>query len=131
MHRRLPLKSVLAVALLLVGGAASHAQPPQKGGDSAWTGRWYVGSADVCRSKQRAQGLFVYTASSVQAYEGRCTIRKVTPRGSGVDLLQSCRAEGETWTETEYVEVVDGQLKRTVLVEGKRQTFTYNRCLAG
>jgi hypothetical protein len=131
MHRKFPLKGVLAVALCLVAATASHAQTPQKGAGGAWTGRWHVGSADVCRSKQRAQGLFVYTAGSVQAYEGRCDIRKVTPRGAGFDLLQSCRAEGETWTETEYVEVVDGKLKRTVLVEGKRQTFTYNRCPAG
>jgi hypothetical protein len=49
---------------------------------------------------------------------------------SAAPALQSCRGEGETWTETEYLEVVDGKLKRVVQVEGKRQTFTYSRCPA-
>jgi hypothetical protein len=128
MRSSLLLKCCLPAAVPLIVVAAATAQTPPKGAGAAWTGRWYVGNANVCRSKGQAQGLVVYIANAVQAYEGRCDIKKVTPRGAGVDLLQTCRGEGETWTETEYLEVADGKLKLTTQVEGKRRTFTYNRC---
>lgn len=126
-----PVVKCLAAALMLALATSAQAQTPQKDAPATWTGRWYTGDAGVCRSKGPAQGLRVYTANSTQAYDTSCNIKKVTPRGAGVDLLEQCRGEGERWTETEYLEVVDGKLRLIVQLEGKRQTFTFSRCPAG
>jgi len=135
MPRRLLLTCLLAASSSLSLAEAAYAQAPKAAG-GAWVGRWYFGAANVCRAKPERgrggeQGLRVYTASMAWGYDSKCAIKKVTPRGAGVDVVQSCRGEGEEWTETEYLEVVDGKLKLTTVVEGKRKTYTFNRCPAG
>ena len=135
MRRKLLLTCVLAASWSLALAEVTYAQAPKAAG-GAWVGRWYFGTASVCRAKPERgrggeQGLRVYTTSMAYGYDNKCAIKKVTLRGAGVDVVQSCRGEGEEWTETEYLEVVDGKLKLTAEVEGKRKTYTFNRCPAG
>jgi hypothetical protein len=102
---------------------AAQAQTPD------YVGRWYVGDASVCKKKTgEAEGLLVYTAREFIGYESKCRITKTAPQGRATALTLRCRAEGETYDESETVEVVQGRLRRIVLVEGKRTTFSYVRC---
>ena len=104
------------------GPAAKQAQPP-------YVGRWVVSSMADCKGQVRGtQGLLVYTAQEFYGYESRCKIQRSVAKGAGFELTLRCRAEGETSTDKETVEVRDGKLRRTADVEGKPHTFTYLRC---
>jgi hypothetical protein len=135
MPRKLLLTCALAASLAPTFADAAPPQAPKAAGGT-WIGRWYFGgTASVCRARPERgrggeQGLRVFTSTMAYGYDSRCAIKKVTPRGAGVDVVQSCRGEGEEWTDTEYLEVVDGKLKLTVVVEGKRTTQIFNRCPA-
>jgi hypothetical protein len=95
----------------------------------AWVGKWYTGRSSVCKGVPgETEGLITYTTSKAEGLETACDIKKITRRGNGVEIDLACAGEGQEWRETEYLEVVQGRLKRTVLVERKRQTFTYSRC---
>jgi len=95
----------------------------------AYIGRWYTGSAKVCRGKPgEFEGLMVYTPKEIIGYEGRCKIDAALSRGNATELKLSCVGEGETSQDFETVEVVNNRLRRTVDVEGKKMTFTYPRC---
>lgn len=95
----------------------------------AFVGRWYFGDVKACKGeKGGTQGLLVYTAKEFYGYESICRIVGSTPKGAGAELTLRCRAEGETTTDREVVEVRGRQLKRTTNDGGKKQTFSYIRC---
>jgi hypothetical protein len=116
---------IVAIGLSsLVGGGnqAGAAEP-------SYVGRWYVGDASTCKGKKgETQGLVVYTTQELSAYDSKCKIQRAVAKGPGFELWMRCRAEGETSNDREYVEVRDGKLRRTVVVERKPVTFTYPRC---
>lgn len=124
--------AVLVVLAVLAPSPASAQAPgatPGANSPPAYIGRWYVQSPDVCkRPPGGAEGLITITAQEFIGRENRCKITRAIPRGTRTDLTVQCRGEGEVSTERETVEVVDGQLLRTVSVEGKPATFRYRRC---
>jgi hypothetical protein len=113
-----------AHALELSAASAKSASP-----GSAWIGRWYIDDKSVCRGQRgETDGLLVYTATEFFGIENRCRIRSIVPKGAKFELALSCRGEGMTSNERETVEVVQGRLRRTVIVGRKAETFTYSRC---
>jgi len=95
----------------------------------AWVGRWYTGAAKICMSKiGEVEGLSEYTTKKLSGYESECDVERITPVGAGVEVVSKCWSEGEQSREKEYLEVVDGKLKRSVMVGRKRMTFTSSRC---
>ncbi len=125
----MPRSIACALAFACVTIAAAHAQTPTPAQTPDYVGRWYVGDVSVCKKKTgEAEGLIVYTAREMIAYESKCRITKAAPKGRATELSLRCRGEGESFDDRESVEVVGGQLKRTVMVEGKRTTFNYPRC---
>jgi hypothetical protein len=115
------MRYAIYVLLTLLTINTAHAQ--------AFVGRWYFGDAKACKGeKGGTQGLLVYTAKEFFGYESICRIIGSTPKGTGFELTLRCRAEGETTTDREVVEVQDRRLKRTTNDSGKKETFTYSRC---
>lgn len=114
---------LLAGALLLPSSVAQAQQ-------DSWIGRWYIPkNVGVCKAKAGgAEGLLVYTAKDVYGMENKCQVLSTVRKGTKTELKMRCRGEGETSNETETLEVVGGQLKRTVALDGKTITFSYNRC---
>ena len=96
-----------------------------------FVGKWYVADAKVCKGglpPDGTQGLITYTDKKAFGYENRCDIVRATPKGDRFELQLKCRAEGETSTERETVELAQGKLKRTTTASGKVFSFTYSRC---
>lgn len=114
----------LALLVAAAGSVSAQAQAPTS---ASWTGRWYVQSAAVCKTKD-GEGLITYSVTDATGYESRCKIASATVQGTKTLLKLRCRAEGQTYTEQETLEVVNGKLRRTVTVEGKARTFDYSRC---
>jgi hypothetical protein len=83
----------------------------------------------VCKGNPgESEGLITYTPKLATGLENLCKIKKVAPRGVGVDLQLRCAGEGMEYSEKEHLEVQNGKLLRTVF-EGKRKfTFSYDRC---
>lgn len=95
----------------------------------AWVGKWYTGRASLCKGRPgETEGLLSYSTSKVDGMETSCDVTKITRRGKGVNLALACAGEGTEWRDNEYLEVVQGKLKRTVLIERKKKTFSYDRC---
>jgi hypothetical protein len=113
----------LALCIGACAGAAAQAQTPK----APWIGRWYVQSPAVCKTRD-GEGLITYSATDATGYESRCKIASATAQGSKTLLKLRCRAEGQTYNEQETLEVVNGKLRRTTMVEGKSRTFDYLRC---
>ena len=114
----------LIVCVLMLPIPAAQAQ------QDAWIGRWYIPkNAGVCKAKAGgAEGLLVYTAKEMFGIENRCRILSTVRKGARTELKLRCRGEGETYDDSETVEVVGGKLQRTVTVDGKTVTFSYDRC---
>jgi hypothetical protein len=117
-------KVLLLTCALLLPACAAQAQQDR------WIGRWYVPlNAGLCKAKAGgAEGLLVYTAKHMFGMENRCRILSTVRKGTKAELKMRCRGEGETSEETETLEVVGGRLQRTVTLDGKAVTFSYNRC---
>lgn len=108
-----------------LSAASAKSAPP----GNSWIGRWYVADPGVCGGRRgETDGLLVYTAKEFFGIENRCRIRSVAPKGAKFELALSCRGEGMTSNERETVEVVQGRLRRTVIVGRKAEIFTYSRC---
>jgi hypothetical protein len=105
------------------------APTPQVVRTNFWIGRWYSDHVRVCRGRPgETEGLLTFTAKEFIGLENSCRITRVVPKGSAAELTLRCSGEGMTSTDREVVEVVDGKLRRTVVVDGKPETFSYSRC---
>lgn len=95
----------------------------------SWVGKWHIGDTKVCRGKPGdAEGLLVYSTTKMFGYENECDVKKIEPRGTGVELTMTCYGEGETSTERETLDVTNGKLIRSIRTSRKTERFTYNRC---
>lgn len=121
---------VVLLAGFCSSGVSQAAQAARtKTADGAWVGRWYTGKSNVCAGQRGvSEGLLVYTPKTMSGYENECDIERIIPVGREVELVIKCSGEGMTSREREYLEVIDGKLRRTVNVGRERQTFTYDRC---
>ncbi|MEH2546670.1 hypothetical protein V1283_003315 [Bradyrhizobium sp. AZCC 2262] len=98
-------------------------------GANSWPGKWFTGNVKACKGAPgETEGLLSYSGTKFVGMENHCSIKKITRRGAGFDLLLRCAAEGEEYDYKEYIEMSDGKLSRTTLLDGKRQTYLYSRC---
>lgn len=124
---------IVGLLIVLLAGFSGVSQAEQKPASQtvggAWVGRWYTGKSNACAGQRGAsEGLLEYTKKTMSGYEKQCDIERITPVGQGVELIGKCSGEGMESREREYLEVVDGKLRRSVYVGRKWLTFTYNRC---
>lgn len=118
----------------LIIDSCQKAQEPDRRSDfmttgGAWVGRWYIGDGRVCKGKPGdAEGLLVYSTTKMSGYENECDVKKIEPRGTGVELTMMCFGEGENNVEREALDVANGKLVRTIKSGRKQQTFSYHRC---
>jgi hypothetical protein len=101
----------------------------QKPSPTSYIGKWYSDDKSECKGKPGEPGSpLVYTAKRIFGQEFACDVVRAIPRGPATELSLSCSGEGESYKESETVEVVEGRLRRATIVNGKRRTFTYSRC---
>lgn len=112
----------------LIIGALTQASQAQQA--PPWVGKWYLEQTGPGICRDSGEGVFRYTTSKVDVYEGSCRIQKISAKGAATELTMRCRVEGETFTDRELVAVVGGKLHRTITIEGKTETVVYGRCPA-
>lgn len=95
-----------------------------------YIGRWYAdGNKQVCREDEgMAEGLLTYKSREFVGYETGCKFIAVRRTGEHYTISMKCAGEGGGWNDREVLEVRNGKLERTVAVERKPVTYTYNRC---
>lgn len=123
----LPSSVALAAMLGFAMHSVASAQAP------AWVGKWYIDEpgygVKVCKGRKGStEGLLTYSQKEMAGYENTCRITKVTPKGTADEIVMRCSGEGMSSSERESIEVKDGKLRRTLVVEGKAETFRYSRC---
>ena len=95
-----------------------------------YIGRWYAdGNKLVCRADEgETEGLLTYKSREFVGIETRCKFTAIRPIGERYTIMMTCAGEGRDWNDREVLEVRNGKLERTVMVERKPVTFTYDRC---
>jgi hypothetical protein len=110
--------------------AQESPRPPFMTAGGAWIGKWVDGSQNLCKGDpaEKKEGVFVYTTKKVSAYESMCDVVGIKQVGPGVEVSMTCYGEGMKSKEVETLNVVNGRLGRTVVIDRKRKTFWYDRC---
>lgn len=97
--------------------------------EEPWVGRWYTGDAKVCSGRRgESEGLLTYTATKAIGYESECRIVSKKRRGPATDIILACEGDGMVSRDRETLEVINGRLRRAVILERRPTTFTYSRC---
>jgi hypothetical protein len=117
------------ILLISFANFSVHAQRIKQ----TFVGRWYSGDVSVCRGAPTADNpyegsLVQYTATHRYGLENSCRITRSVAKGSAVELTFRCSGEGNPYTDQEVVEVVGNRLRTSSVVQGRKTTFTLNRC---
>lgn len=92
-------------------------------------GRWYIDDKKVCGNPDgAAEGLLTYTSREFRAIEIACKFTNVRAVGDRYEISMNCASEGQGSKERVTLGVSKGKLVRTITVDRKQMTFTYNRC---
>ncbi|UVO26477.1 hypothetical protein [Bradyrhizobium arachidis] len=92
-------------------------------------GRWYLDDKKICGNPDgAAEGLLTYTSREFLAIEMACKFTNVRAVGDRYEISMNCASEGQTSKERVTLGVSKGKLVRTITVDRKQTTFTYNRC---
>jgi hypothetical protein len=95
----------------------------------AWVGKWTDASQNLCKGEPgQTEGLLVYSTKVVIGLENRCEVKRLKQVGPGVELSMTCYGEGMKSDEREILNVVNGKLVRTVVIDGKTRSFSYELC---
>ena len=98
----------------------------------ALEGNWYSDNVTVCSGiAGQTEGLLTFKSGHFIGYETDCNIRNSKVNGPFIALQMLCHSEGMQSRSSEIVEFLsDRQMRRTVLDQGKRHSFTLTRCSA-
>jgi hypothetical protein len=96
----------------------------------SFIGNWYVQNPKACKDKPgESAELVTYTRDRTMGPEMSCKILRATLRGAATELDLLCNGEGERGVrQKELVQVVNGHLEVSYVVNGRKSTDKYLRC---